>query len=39
MNTPPAPSPTKRAPISARDVLDADELDALLAGELGDRKH
>lgn len=28
-----------RAPLSARDVLDADELDALLAGELGDRKH
>lgn len=27
------------APLSARDVLDADELDALLAGELGDRKH
>jgi hypothetical protein len=39
MSTPPAPSPTPRAPISARDVLDADELDALLAGELGDRKH
>lgn len=33
-------APVKRtAPISARDVLDADELDALLAGELGDRKH
>ena len=32
--------PVKRsAPMSARDVLDADELDALLAGELGDRKH
>lgn len=26
------------APLSSRDVLDADELDALLAGELGDRK-
>lgn len=27
------------ATLNARDVLDADELDALLAGELGDRKH
>jgi len=27
--------PLKRGPINARDVLDADELDALLAGELG----
>ena len=26
----------KHGPINARDVLDADELDALLAGELGD---
>lgn len=37
------PAPTVKArtaaPLSARDVLDADELDALLAGELGDRKH
>ncbi len=29
----------RSAPLSARDVLDADELNALLAGELGDRKH
>lgn len=28
-----------RQPLSARDVLDADELDALLAGEAGDRKN
>lgn len=28
----------RAAPTSARDVLDADELDALLAGELGNRK-
>jgi len=36
----PNPPPTKpAAPLSARDVLDADELNALLAGELGDRKH
>jgi hypothetical protein len=31
------PSTPRRAPINARDVLDADELDALLAGEMGDR--
>ncbi len=36
----PNPTPAKpAAPLSSRDVLDADELDALLAGELGDRKH
>lgn len=36
----PSPKPaTPAAPLSARDVLDADELDALLAGELGDRKN
>jgi hypothetical protein len=28
-----------KQPLSARDVLDADELDALLAGEAGDRKN
>lgn len=36
----PTPASTATAkPVTARDVLDADELDALLAGELGDRKH
>lgn len=31
------PNISRRAPINARDVLDADELDALLSGEMGDR--
>jgi len=33
----PTPAPTRAAPISSRDVLDADELDALLSNEMGDR--
>lgn len=37
--TTPSPSPKPAAPLSARDVLDADELDALLAGEIGGRKN
>ncbi|MEZ6165445.1 MAG: hypothetical protein R3B67_13540 [Phycisphaerales bacterium] len=32
-------APKLRQAMSARDVLDADELDALLAGEAGDRKN
>ncbi len=32
------PSVESKAPINTRDVLDADELDALLAGEMGDGK-
>jgi hypothetical protein len=31
------PSKTPSRPLTASDVLDADELDALLAGEMGDR--
>lgn len=35
--TDPVPSPARRSPMNAKDVLDADELDALLAQEMPKR--